>query len=184
MGRSRRRRALLIYVAGLFGGALTMACITYAVGALLPVEIPVAVRVAGALIVALWGVRVASGRGLPFPSSPWQVPEIWLLTLPRNLTAGLYGYLLGLGMLTSVVLPVYWCFLVGSLFSPSLGISIIVWSAYAATRASMTAIGVFRHFERTRDDAVPRSTPSNWESARFGASLALLALSMYLLVGL
>jgi hypothetical protein len=185
VGRASRRRAFLLHVVGLLLGSLTVACLTYLVGAAFAGTIE---GIGGfgqgvvAIILLLWALRVATGRGLPFPSSRWQVPEVWLQQLPQNVTSFLYGFLLGFGFLTSVVVPVYWCFLLGSVLSTSIAASFFAWGLYAGTRALMTGIGVYRYFEATRTHIVPKSAPECWSAGRVLAVMTLAALGIWLLL--
>jgi hypothetical protein len=184
--RARRRQRLVLHIAGLLAGAVTIALVAYLPAVLFAAvigHVPAAVRWVGALIAGLWAVRVAVGRGLPFPSSSWQVPEVWLLTLPRDVTVTLYGYLLGMGLLTSVVAPVYWCFLAGSVSYPHFVVILVAWICYAATRAAMTTIGVFRYFEATKTASVPRSTPTSRRGAQVLAVAGLVCVAIGLVVG-
>lgn len=178
---------MVLYTGGLFAGAITIALTTYLLGVLiaaLPGHLPQAVRWIAALVAALWALRIGTGRGLPFPSSSWQVPEVWLLTLPKSLTVTLYGFLLGMGILTSVVAPVYWCLLAGSVAYPHLGAILAAWGCYAATRAVMATVGVFRYFDATRNARVPRSTPSSWGVAQGMATVSLLLVAFALAAGI
>jgi hypothetical protein len=94
------------------------------------------------VLCGLWAFRVATGAGLPFPRSRWQVPAHWRESLPLLFTLTAYGYLLGLGCLTDVVLPTFWVFVGLSVLDATVVHVVGAWLVYAATRAWRTNRGV------------------------------------------
>jgi len=136
-----RRLRLQVHAVGLVAASLTMALALTGFGVLAggpAIEIgPIAnVLVAGVLV--LWAIRAVTGRGLPYPRSGWQVPVEWRESLPPAFTAAAYGYLLGLGFLTDVVLPAYWILVGLTLMVVSLPAAAAGWSVYGVTRAALT----------------------------------------------
>lgn len=179
------RRLLFVHSIGLFGGATIMALITTltavglasAVAGARAVVVPVA-----AGIVALWAVRVALGLGLPFPSSSWQVPAYWRSVLPPQITMLAYGVLLGVGFLTAVVVPVYWCFLTASTLSQSIILNLIAWWIYAGARASSTWLGAYRRYVPVEGQMMPAPvTPPHWRLARAVSVASLIGVVLWLI---
>jgi hypothetical protein len=144
-----RRRVLAVHVAGLLAGAITTCLVLVLVaGAVTVLDVGASAWLHGlsALVLLAWMIRAVTDRGLPYPRSTWQVPESWRARLPLKGTAVAYGYLLGLGPLTDVVLPTYWL-LVGVTIAGVDGFvwAMLGWLAYGAARAATTVIGVRRY---------------------------------------
>ncbi|MDQ2630410.1 MAG: hypothetical protein M3Y75_05475 [Actinomycetota bacterium] len=140
-GGASSRQLTLVHTFGLLLGSVSIGLLLWLVGAAVrPVVegFDLVALLVGAVLAA-WAVRVAVGRGLPFPSSRWQVPQQWRHTLPAGFTAGAYGFLLGVGFLTSVVLPVYWLFVGMSLLVSDLFLVLLAWCIYGGVRAVVTA---------------------------------------------
>jgi hypothetical protein len=158
----QRRRVLTLHVAGLLAGAVTMCMILVLVAAgvsALGLDSPDWLRLVVAALLVAWLIRGITRRGLPYPRSRWQVPEQWRARLPLQATAPAYGYLLGLGALTDVVLPTYWL-LVGVTVTAlgSFWWALVAWLAYGAARGAVTIAGV-RHFTATCGiDGAPTSS--------------------------
>jgi hypothetical protein len=139
------RHLVFNHVAGLVLGAVIMAAGSILVGAMLSsiaADAPAAGQLAAGVLAALWLPSVMwprARRGLPWPRSRWQVPEQWRYTMPIGVTVFLFGALLGVGLLTATVLPVYWIFLLLATTSNHAVALLLAWFVYAATRGVMTA---------------------------------------------
>jgi hypothetical protein len=143
-----RRRILGIHSAGLLAGAVTMMCVLLLIGGALRVTGVTGatggslVQFATAVVLVGWALQAAGGPGLPFPRSRWQVPEDWRATLPLPATGLFYGFLLGLGPLTDVILPAYWLLVGATLASDNVLVAAVAWVVYAGVRALVTIGGV------------------------------------------
>lgn len=179
------RQLLVVHTAGLFLGATAMACVTTVAGAALPhpgSAEPLLVPLTSCVLV-LWALRAGTGRGLPFPSSKWQVPAVWRYTLPFATTLFAYGVLLGLGFLTAVVSPLYWCLLVGSLVSHSFAANLTAWAIYAGARAASTWAGSVHRYVPPGTQGMPEAFhPPHWRAARVASTASLIALAIWLVI--
>lgn len=185
--RASKRTLLAVHGIGLMLGASVMAIVLSLVAALLAPAFAAArepLAIASAVVVTLWGLRAATGRwGLRFPSSPWQVPVVWKEAFPPVFTAGAYGLLLGVGFLTSVVVPLYWVLLAGSIASPGLLVVLIAWWLYGGMRVLTTIIGSRAPFEACQglEDMPETTPPGSQRSIRLLSGAVLLGLGAYLL---
>jgi hypothetical protein len=185
-----RRQVLIVHGVGLVAGAMTMCfmLILMASGiAALHIGSPPWLRAAAASVLVAWSFTVATGRGLPYPRSHWQVPERWRATLPLKATAGAYGYLLGLGPLTDVVLPTYWL-LVGITLTTAGGAAwaLLAWVTYASVRAAVTVRGVGRYASTCAADGTPNAAVRPERERALLSVLAvvlLVSLAIYLVSG-
>jgi hypothetical protein len=141
-GGARRRELSRNYGIGLFVGGLVMGLTLAALGAALRTVAGGSVQVltAAAGIAALAWLPRTSGlaRGPRWPARSWQVPEQWRYTMPLPMTLLAFGFLLGLGFLTTPVLPVFWLLLVFSLAAPGPLAVLAAWLIYAGARWMMT----------------------------------------------
>jgi hypothetical protein len=167
------KRQLIGHGIGLALGSTAMALFLVLVGSLLravgawrPPVVALATAVA-----TLWAITTATGRGLPYPRSRWQVPVAWREELPPLWTVAVYGVLLGLGFATDVVLPAYWLLVGLTIATADVAASLAAWLAYAATRAVTTATAVRRQ-NRDGPDAV--AGPAGLTIARL-VTVSLLA---------
>lgn len=138
---AKRRRLLIGHGVGLLLGAATMATALTLAAQLMRVPLQaVSPWLAPVLAVVLlgWASQSALGKGLPYPLPRWQVPEDWRRTLPRMVTISVYGYLLGLGFLTNMVVPTYWVLLGASVWTGGLAPLLIAWALYAGVRFATT----------------------------------------------
>jgi hypothetical protein len=125
-------------VLGSFAMFAILALVGIAVRAALP-ESSVMVIVAMAIAALAWLPRsVGVRRGPRWPVRYWQVPQEWRFSMPLPATLLAYGFLLGLGVLTTPVLPVMWIFVAATVAIPSVGVAIFAWMAYATSRWIMT----------------------------------------------
>jgi hypothetical protein len=182
--RADQRRFLAIHSLGLLLGATVMAMFLTLIGPAVESAIaattPVPQLVA-ALVLALWVSRIVFGVGLPYLSSPWQVPVYWRETLPPVVTVGVFGFLLGLGLLTSVVLPIFWVFVGGTLLSGSVLVSLGAWWLYASIRAGTTIWATERRFDQSADlSRIGEVAPSHWRLVRSMSALVLTATAIWL----
>lgn len=177
-----RRRVLAIHVAGLLAGALTMCLVLVLLAAGvngLQWTTPSWLHAVTAIVLLAWIVRAVSHRGLPYPRSRWQVPESWRARLPLKATAGGYGYLLGLGPLTDVVLPTYWLLVGVTVFAiDSVGWALVGWLAYGATRAVVTVAGIHYFSSTCSLDGTPASSAIRPSSER----MLVMALTVLLFI--
>jgi hypothetical protein len=176
---AERRRLIAIHAVGLVLGAQTLVLGLMVAGAatgLLP-DISPAIVAAGATVGAVgWGLRFLVGRGLPYPRRRWQVPEEWRRTLPSRVAIGLYGYVLGLGILTDPVSPVFWVFVVAVAFVGSAPVAIAGGLLYALVRAAMThqaARGIARTESSPSEDDL--NFRHGFVLARLGAVAVVIA---------
>lgn len=183
--RTDRRRFLAIHSIGLLLGATVMAMVLTLLGpaveSVVEATTPVP-QVVAACVLALWVSAILFGIGFPYLSSPWQVPVYWRETLPPVVTIGAFGFLLGLGFLTSVVLPIFWVLVVGTLLSNSVLVSLGAWWLYAAIRAGTTIWGTERRFDQSADlSQIGEVAPSHWRLVRVASALFLAVISVWLL---
>lgn len=135
-----RGRVLAIHTAGLLTGAVAWCLVLVLAGSALGAAAwPELMDELAAVIVAAWTFRVLTSRGVPFPRSRWQVPDVWRHRFPEQFTAFAYGLLLGVGFLTDVVLPAYWILVAATVLSGSLAPALAAWTLYALTRAVTAA---------------------------------------------
>lgn len=182
--RAEMKRLLSMHAVGLFVGATVMALSLSLVGratnGLLAAAAPVPPLFASGLLL-LWAGRVAFSRGLGWPSSHWQVPASWRESLPPSVTLGAYGFLLGVGFLTSVVLPPFWILLGGTLVSNSVWASVGAWWLYAGMRFATTADASFRRFDAgSSPEDLASLAPSGWRAIRTLAASTLLVTALWL----
>lgn len=157
----QRRRVVAIHSLALVAGALTtgLALILVASAvAVLDLGSPPWLRAVAAGVLLAWALRAVTQRGLAYPRSHWQVPESWRARLPLKATAAGYGYLLGLGPLTDVILPAYWL-LVGISAAAVLSVpwALAAWVGYGATRAAATLAGIRGFASTCNVDGTPAS---------------------------
>jgi hypothetical protein len=114
----------------------------------------------------------------------WQVPVVWKESLPPVFTATVYGLLLGVGFLTSVVVPLYWVLLAGSVAIPSLPIVLLAWWLYGGMRLLTTIHGSRAPFASCQsvDDLPDTTPPGSQKSIRLASGAALVSLGAYLFV--
>jgi hypothetical protein len=113
-------------------GSLLAGAVLAAVGALLAAA-GLGFLGVGALavasIVAL--AQIAGARPL---QSRWQVPEPWRRQLDLDVLAVFYGFILGLGVFTAVVVSAFWVFVAATLIVP-LPVALAGWAGYGLARA-------------------------------------------------
>ncbi len=121
-------------------GALTAAAGFTLVGALVRIGLPAGPWLAwlGAALLGSWAMRTIGLPGMPYPRSHWQVPEHWRTGMPAPFTMSAYGYLLGFGFLTDVIVPAYWLLVLitaadGGIVAIGLG-----WLTYMVARIAVT----------------------------------------------
>jgi hypothetical protein len=126
-----RRRTIGAYGTGLVLGSLVLALVLGLAGQALrgaglrPVAI---VLVAAALTLSclqLLGLRPLQSR--------WQVPERWRRQIDIEILGLLYGFLLGLGIFTAVVVSVFWVLVVLTLLVQPV-VAVAGWLLYAFVR--------------------------------------------------
>jgi hypothetical protein len=182
VGGAERKKLLASHSVGLLLGATVMAFSLALVAAVaqdpLQQGAPVLMPIAGVVAFG-WALEVSTGWGLGFPSSSWQVPVSWRDWLPPQITMLAYGFLLGLGFLTTVVFPIYWLLVAGSLFSHSLLLTLMAWWVYGGTRALSTWRGVSKRYSGTAGKPVVE--PPYRALARVISIITLVLLGMWLL---
>ncbi len=137
------------------------------------IDIPLALIACCALVG--WAVRAVAGRGLPFPYRAWQVPHYWRYTLPPVITLGAFGYLLGLGWLTYMVLPTFWLLVGGTIAVASLPAALGAWMAFALGRflTVMRGAGLVAN-------GIDEVEPHNFKLTRTAAAILLASAAVAL----
>lgn len=187
---SDRRRLLLSHGLGLLGGALSMALVLTLLAALLNAVLPTssssmsaAAAIGGVVVLIGWTLSSAGIAGLPYPKSRWQVPESWRRVLPAQFALGLYGYLLGLGFLTNVVLPPFWILIAGTVIANDIFLALGSWASYALVRLLLTAYATQRAVaEQDSLEVIDLRGPGRLVFLRIGTVLLLLSSAVTLLL--
>lgn len=128
---SSRTRISLIYTTGLVLGSAVLALCLATLGQVLEVlgtgrAVSVVIAIASVLVLLqLLGLRPLQSR--------WQVPEEWRRLMSMDLLAAFYGFLLGLGLFTAVVLSAFWMLIGLSLLAHPIAV-LISWEVYALIR--------------------------------------------------
>lgn len=182
---AKGRRAVTVYAIGTIIAGLTMALLLLLLAPAVRAGLTGDLRSAGALVAAAicvgWIPRTLGFRGPRYPRSRWQVPEHWRQTMHMDFTLLVYGFLLGLGFLTDVVLPAYWVLLVGSLVVGSMVSVICCWLLYGAVRAAVVGRGARRYARLAVDEPPPEiCTLTQLRVVRAVAAVALLAVASLL----
>lgn len=184
VSRVRRRRLLRMHCLSLVLGATTAAAVFVLTGALAQRADATGSRAvaAGAAVIAVgWAMRALGLPGIPYPRSHWQVPEHWRTGMPAYFTLSAYGYLLGLGFLTDVVMPAYWVLVAITVVSGNTAAIALGWFTYVATRAFATARATERVAACPIDPAgVPLT--SSWEQPLSRAATALVLVTTAVVV--
>lgn len=172
----RERRSLMVsHISGLIAGGALMALTLTLAGGLLDLAAarshPVMRSVVFVVVIAVafgWLSRLTFGWGLPYPRRRWQVPEHWRQSLPPLFTMSSYGFLLGIGFLTDVVLPSYWIMVGATLAVANAALALGAWLLYAGVRALIT-VEQSRAFsaaaDERRDVADPPAINAPWRLA-------------------
>ena len=126
--RRLARTVVVAHVGGLLAGSLLMGGALAIIGAAAGGS---SWTVAPAVVAFVLALGQALGRR-PVQSR-WQVPEAWRRGMDLGFLAGLYGLLLGIGVLTAVVVSAFWVFFALSIAVPPT-IALGGWLAYAAAR--------------------------------------------------
>lgn len=173
-GRGANLKSLLWnHAAGLGAGATVAGLDVSLIGYALPPNASDAVLVVAGGAALAWLPRTAGwGFGLSWPRSRWQVPETWRYLLPMPITAFAFGCLLGVGFLTSPVLPVFWLFVALSVAAHPLT-AVVSWWGYAAARWAMTA----RESRRIAHSGLIPDAVHGRRGFRVARSCAVLALA-------
>jgi hypothetical protein len=136
------RRTTLFHSIGLLVGSLITGLVLASIGDLLRrTDLK---GVSGIVLGCSLILVLLQEAGMPPPQSTWQVPEEWRRALDMDVLAGIYGFILGFGVFTSVVLSAFWVFVALSLFAPPLA-TILGWVTYASVRAIGFAAATRRH---------------------------------------
>jgi hypothetical protein len=129
--RKAVRRVTLMHGLGLVLGATFAGLVLVAIGS--------AVRGVGlsifyqSLLFAALLVAVLQWFGLRLPQSSWQVPEYWRRHFDLDILPLAYGWILGMGVFTAVVVGAFWVFFVGTgVAAPAT--ALLGWMAYAVGR--------------------------------------------------
>jgi cytochrome c biogenesis protein CcdA len=180
VNRASMPKLLRAHALGLALGAVTMALGLSLLGALVKPalrELAAPLTIVGSVVLLGWAAHAMGWRGLPFPQRSWQVPEQWRYRLPPTITLGAYGYLLGLGWLTYLVLPTYWLLVAGTLAMASLPVALLAWTGFAVGRF-LPARRYARRFAGGSDnDIKPHNLRLTRTSAAALLCLAALALA-------
>jgi hypothetical protein len=128
-----RLKIRLLFVASMWVGSLFPVLLLIIVGfgirtAHLRVFVFLLIAIAGTVAIAQpFGVRAVQSR--------WQVPQGWRYVLPADVLAVSYGFLLGPGFLTSIVVSAFWVFLTAALIVPATAV-IVGWLMYTLVRGA------------------------------------------------
>lgn len=169
-----RQRWLRIHTSALVLGSITTALSLTIIGESLqsmnwPAHL---VLYPASVILVGWIGRSAFGIGLPYPRSRWQVPEVWRDLLPPTATAAAYGYLLGVGFVTDVVLSAYWILFALTIALGDINVAVVAWTTYAVCRA-ITMVRRMR--------VIARTSTEEWIPDAVGLRLARIATVLLLL---
>ncbi len=171
VNRANMPRLLRVHAVGLLLGATTMALALTLLGAVAQSTVRDLARplaIVACVVLLGWALQALDRPGLPFPQRSWQVPEQWRYTLPPVVTAGAYGYLLGLGWLTYLVLPTFWLLVVGTFAAATLPVSALAWTAFALGRFLTT-----RRYAHRVASGSSSVKPSNLHLTRISAAVLL-----------
>ncbi len=117
-----------------------------------------------------------------YPTTKRQVPSEWRYTRPPSVTAGLYGFELGLGFTTIIVSPMYHTFLLGSIAVLDGRLAIAAGAVYGLVRGTtvLRAISRCGRFEGDLRFLAKKSASERTMKYLYG--LAILCLSTSLVV--
>jgi hypothetical protein len=176
VNRARMPTLLRTHAIGLALGAVTMALVLSLLGAVTQPalrEFGTPLAIIAGVVLAGWALRIVVPWGLPFPQRSWQVPEHWRYSLPPTVTLGTYGYLLGLGGLTYMVVPTYWLLAAGTVAVTSLPVALCAWIGFALVRFLTTWRGA--RIVTTASDGSEDVTPHGLLMTRTAAAGLLAA---------
>lgn len=121
-------------------------------------------RAAFAIAWAAVGFGVLEVLGLRPVQSSWQVPERWTRQIEVRSLAVVYGFFLGFGVWTAVVVSAFWCMIaLTTVVRPAMAIA--AWLLYATGRGAAFIVASMRF---DVEDLASRQ-----RSRRFAASAAL-----------
>lgn len=131
-GAERTRRMTIgAYATGLALGStllallLTLAGEAFRAAGLRPIVLALVALAATVSAMQVLGVGPLQSR--------WQVPERWRRQMDVEILALLYGFLLGLGVFTAVVVSAFWVLVALTLLAPP-ALAVSGWLAYALVR--------------------------------------------------
>lgn len=127
-----RRKILLIHTCSLLVGSILVALALVLLGsALRAASMTMASK---GLVLGTAALAVFQLFGIKPPQSRWQVPDRWRYLMDVEFLAASYGFLLGLGFLTRVVVASFWVLATASLVVSPLAV-VAAWGGYALTRS-------------------------------------------------
>lgn len=180
VNRANMPKLVRSHAVGLWLGGLTMALALTLLGALVRpavLQLFTPLKLLAVPVLLGWAARAMGRGGLPFPSRAWQVPEHWRYTLPPAMTLGAYGYILGLGWLTHIILPTYWILFAGTIAVASVPIALAAWTAFALGRF-LTAWRGARLVASGNDDVTPHNLRYTRKAAAGLLAFTAIALSL------
>jgi hypothetical protein len=112
-----------------------------------------------------------------------EVPEDWRSRYPRDVVNVGYGLLLGLGVLTNVMTPVFWAFVALAVISGSATAVLLACGLYAITRLIGTRAAIARlrngiSITGEFDESVDLHSSYGLSVARAGSGLLLAAIAV------
>lgn len=128
-------------------------------------------RVLWVVLLASVGGAILQAVGGPAVQSSWQVPEAWRRHIDLEILVAFYGFLLGIGVVTSVVVSAFWVFVALTAF---VGVTAgaIGWTIYSVVRG----LGFWILAARSSPEACPRIAKSRWLTGS-ATLLAVLAVA-------
>lgn len=128
--RGQARQVVVVHASGLITGSMLTALTLIALGTALP-QSHLALLLPAALLLLVAAQILGHGP----PQSRWQVPEAWRRGMDVSMLAASYGFILGMGVFTAVVLSAFWVFVALSIAAaPTAGA--LGWLAYGVARAA------------------------------------------------
>jgi hypothetical protein len=147
--RTSRLRIPFLFVASLCAGSIFLVLPLIIVGH----DIYIAHLDIFAFLLIAFSASLAIAQlfGMRAVQRTWQVPRGWRYILSADVLAVSYGFLLGPGFLTSVVVSAFWVFLTTTLIVPA-SVVIIGWLTYTLVRG----MGILLVSLKFHDMALPR----------------------------
>lgn len=133
-------RTIAIHGFAIVLGATLMGLVVATVGSFVQGS-PLASVLSAALVACLMLVALQAIDLRTPPQSRWQVPEPWRRLLDMEVLAGFYGFVLGFGVFTAVVLSAFWVFVTLTLAAAP-GVAVAAWASYGLARTLSFGIAI------------------------------------------
>lgn len=141
-GPSRWKLIIATYALSQVAGALVTGLVVWAVGTGLRVLLGLDFSVAAAVIAAVAAFGALHDLQLTtvrLPASRWQVPWQWK-RFPRPLMAAMFGFGIGMGVLTRIPFAAFHVVLIATMLLTDLQSALLIMFVYGATRALGVAV--------------------------------------------